>query len=362
MCLFIQCVVTVCFIICSKENQGQQIIYPNVKVETKTAVKMVSVFGNNDSFRSSPEDVRYNKYDKRVYVADTEKHRIVVFDEELNYITTFGRLGQGPGEFRRPSGIAFMSDGRIVIADWGNSRYQIFDKNYQFINMFSVSSPLPTLSYYPGIDSKDRIYVNMPGNGSLFSVYDDKGSEIKSGGELMPIPIDSSKNKQNWKLWYFFDSAVHYDIDETGKIYCAFINYPVLRILSPEFNVIREADLSKLSTAVDRLKYWERFMKKDTGYQPKLYVKDVSLDSNYFYAMLYGDAKAFIEGNIKQQMETFKLYAFSKDELHLEKEIMLELKDESSKDRFSPALHFDFSHEKNIYAIYFQKGIILFRK
>ena len=55
--------------------------------------------------------------------------RISVFDKNGKFIKSFGKLGSGPGEFRTPHGMVFDSKGRLIVADRGNHRLQILDRN-----------------------------------------------------------------------------------------------------------------------------------------------------------------------------------------------------------------------------------------
>ena len=61
-----------------------------------------------------------------VYVADTGNKRIVVFDTEGTFITEFGEVGFGDGQFDEPSGLALDSDGNLYVADTWNQRIQVF--------------------------------------------------------------------------------------------------------------------------------------------------------------------------------------------------------------------------------------------
>lgn len=77
--------------------------------------------------------------DGRVYVLDAGNHRIVVLDDDGNYITQFGSKGDGPGQFDFLDGrriglvgrsyagsVAVDEDGFIYVADVGNNRIQVF--------------------------------------------------------------------------------------------------------------------------------------------------------------------------------------------------------------------------------------------
>jgi hypothetical protein len=48
------------------------------------------------------------------------------YDANGKYLRTFGRHGQGPGEYASPSGLAQFSDGRIALRDLGNGRIDIY--------------------------------------------------------------------------------------------------------------------------------------------------------------------------------------------------------------------------------------------
>ena len=108
-------------------NMGQ------IEIEYKDPIKVLGL-ENDDLYFYHPVQVKYNPIDQKLYVVDKNNHRIVVLDEELNYITEFGRLGQGPGEFERPSGIDFDHGNNLVITDNYNHRIQILDQHFQCLS------------------------------------------------------------------------------------------------------------------------------------------------------------------------------------------------------------------------------------
>jgi sugar lactone lactonase YvrE len=62
----------------------------------------------------------------RVFVTDTGNKRIVVFDEDGNYITEFGGGGLDAGQFDEPVGVAVAEDGTVFVTDTWNQRIQSF--------------------------------------------------------------------------------------------------------------------------------------------------------------------------------------------------------------------------------------------
>ena len=61
-----------------------------------------------------------------IFVADTGNKRIVVFDEDGNYISEFGSAGLDPGQFDEPVGVAVAPSGTVYVTDTWNQRIQAF--------------------------------------------------------------------------------------------------------------------------------------------------------------------------------------------------------------------------------------------
>ena len=59
--------------------------------------------------------------------------RIVKFSRDGKYIKEWGKLGSAPGEFRTPHALALDSRGRLIVADRGNMRLQLFDQEGKFL-------------------------------------------------------------------------------------------------------------------------------------------------------------------------------------------------------------------------------------
>ncbi len=60
-------------------------------------------------------------------VADSSNHRVQRFTLDGRFHSSIGRLGRGPGELRFPYSVAVGKDGAIYVCEWGNNRVQRFD-------------------------------------------------------------------------------------------------------------------------------------------------------------------------------------------------------------------------------------------
>lgn len=69
--------------------------------------------------------------DGRIYVADRELHKVVLYDAEGKLLPGFGEPGSGRGELLNPTDVAAHPDGSIWVADTGNDRISQFTPDGQ---------------------------------------------------------------------------------------------------------------------------------------------------------------------------------------------------------------------------------------
>ncbi|MGQ9787564.1 MAG: LamG-like jellyroll fold domain-containing protein, partial [Anaerolineae bacterium] len=111
----------------------------------------------------------------RILVADSGNHRIQVFNAEGDFVSAYGGYGNGPGEFNNPQGLAVDSSGNVIVADTGNNRLQVlsFDgANFGLIRKITAgfNGPIGVTTY-----GSDRIIVADRGNNRI-KVLDGEGS------------------------------------------------------------------------------------------------------------------------------------------------------------------------------------------
>ena len=81
--------------------------------------------------------------------------RISIFTKDGKFVRSFGKFGSGPGEFRTPHAMVFDAAGRLLVADRGNVRIQIFDKDYKFLEEWKQFSRVSGMFIRNGV-----LYVN----------------------------------------------------------------------------------------------------------------------------------------------------------------------------------------------------------
>jgi DNA-binding beta-propeller fold protein YncE len=93
--------------------------------------------------------------------------RIMKFTKDGKFIKQWGRIGSAPGEFRTPHAMAFDSSGRLFVADRGNHRIQIFDQDgnhitsyYQFGRVSDIFITANDTLYAIDSESNDDRHAN----------------------------------------------------------------------------------------------------------------------------------------------------------------------------------------------------------
>ena len=85
-----------------------------------------NVQGKDGTHFGKPQDVAFLP-DGRILVADgLDNHRVMILDRSMNYIGEFGGPGKGPGQFSGVHAIAVGPEGRIFALDRSGGRINVF--------------------------------------------------------------------------------------------------------------------------------------------------------------------------------------------------------------------------------------------
>lgn len=108
-----------------------------------------------------------------LYVSDTFNNRVEIFDADGNFMSSFGKAGDGPGYFARPKGIAIDKDGHVWVADTVQDRVQVFTREGRLLLWLGGHGILPgQFSAVQGlaIDKNSRVFTSeqYPGRVQMF--------------------------------------------------------------------------------------------------------------------------------------------------------------------------------------------------
>ncbi|MDF2558168.1 MAG: repeat containing protein [Bacillales bacterium] len=143
---------------------------------------------------------------KQVYVTDATKLKVFVYDEkDGNLIFSFGKAGNGKGQFAFPYGITADKEGNIYVADTDNNNISIFTPDGKFKNYFKPVSKEDAISSPSAIRIFDeKLYVPEIQTGRV-KIFD------LNGNKLFEIMIPSEQEQLN--------SPNGIAVDKDGNIY-----------------------------------------------------------------------------------------------------------------------------------------------
>jgi hypothetical protein len=136
-----------------------------------------NVAGADSSHFAKPQDVAFLP-DGRILIADgLDNHRVMILDKDLNYLGEFGGKGAGPGQFNGIHAVAIGPEGRIFALDRSGGRINVFKttpdpKKIDFVEAWTgLSLPLDI------IVNDDAVWITdlKP---LRFIKYDFKGNQV----------------------------------------------------------------------------------------------------------------------------------------------------------------------------------------
>lgn len=220
-----------------------------------------------------------------LYITDVTQQKIMVFDSEGDYVTSFGKK-----ENKKPTDV-FIYKGKIYVPDAGNNRVNVYNEDtYQFEDYFPKSAKSnDDFLYLPTniVVKKDKIYVSDMGNGNV-KVFDIKmkylntvGTYGKNIGQFVRpkgVAVDSDEN-----LYVVDASFENVQIfDKEGKL---------LMFFGGAFDKENQGEMwlpTKVTIDYDNLKYFEQYV------DPKYKLKYLILVVNQF-----GPQKINVYGRIE---------------------------------------------------------------
>ena len=90
-----------------------------------------------------PSGIAVDRRTGAVYVADSERNCIQVFTDRGQFVRQWGTRGSGNGQFESPRDVAVAPDGTVWVADQGNARLQQFTPAGIWLGRIDLASGQP---------------------------------------------------------------------------------------------------------------------------------------------------------------------------------------------------------------------------
>ncbi len=191
----------------------------------------------------------------QIFVLDTKKTLINVYDKNGLYKKTIGRHGQGPGELQTPQRMSKTWQGEIVVEDHGARAFVYYTLDGQYSRRVMYAG---VFIFTSGIDAAGNIVgvVQTPGkngNKQVINRYDPKLNYLHSIG----YPIEWDRGEYNyfksWLKWAAFKGDhIIFAFSENYELYIHDVQGKLVQIIEKEYKPVRisEEELAHMRSVV----------------------------------------------------------------------------------------------------------------
>jgi len=234
---------------------------PRVRLVPVRKIGDVDTDDDNYAF-NTPQDLAIDP-DGNFYVLDGRNFRIQKFDKDGKFLASFGRKGQGPGEFNMPGALECDGEGRLWVSDIPG-RVIIFGPDGQYIDTLKPAGPV-------GGDSITARYMRLRGfkllkSGKLLVAEEGGGPSVVATGGGTYVTTQAQDDPDR-KLMKILDPAtgeilrrfgelqddkdaqmksllnqVRVAVDDNDQVYAAFPHQNRVEKYSPDGRVLWRAD------------------------------------------------------------------------------------------------------------------------
>ena len=198
-----------CVYVVDITNNRIQKFEPNEITGNYDFVTKWGSLGSGDGQFDHPQGVAVDS-SGHVYIADRYNHRIQKFTSSGTYLLQWGSLGSSNGQFTHPVGVFVDSSNYVYVADKHNNRIQKFASNGAYLLQWgsSGSGDGQFISPYDiAVDSSDYVYVADRDNNRI-QKFTSSGTYVDQWGSL------GAGNGE-------FDNPYEVIIDSEGYVYVA---------------------------------------------------------------------------------------------------------------------------------------------
>lgn len=216
--------------------------------EPKVSLEYVKNIGDLESDDENvlfymPADIAVDE-EGNVYVLDSGNHRIQKFDPQGNYLASFGRRGQGPGEFQYPQSIDIGAQGLMYVSDSGNQKIQILKPDG------ALEKEIKKTDAAPGIVRVRSDRMIMGQGASVFSFGMNRMEEEQELPKLIKLlDMEAEVQKEFGDQKDYKDMLVnrignryHFAVDKESNVYVSFDYQNRIEKYSPEGKLLWRAD------------------------------------------------------------------------------------------------------------------------
>ena len=153
--------------------------------------------------------------DGTVYVCDGLNARVQAFGRDGVFLRAFGQLGDAPGSFARPKGVALDRAGHVYVVDAAFNNVQIFEPDGRLLLAFgSIGSFNPAMLVHG--EQAITLHGPIPTQGEVETV-----GTITGTSPTLDITLQHSSDGTNWVTLRAFSQLVSGSANSTTHLFAA---------------------------------------------------------------------------------------------------------------------------------------------
>ncbi|MBM4061900.1 MAG: hypothetical protein FJ265_12505 [Planctomycetes bacterium] len=145
--------------------------------------QFVRAFGS-EAETGRPTGLAWDERGQRLLVLDTTGGRLLAYSQDGRLLQQAGGRGSAPGQFNYPTSLALAADGRVFVMDSLNFRVQVLGRDLQPRSRFGMVGRGPGCFAAPkgiALDSEGHVYV-VDGMFENVQIFDDAGQLLLAFG------------------------------------------------------------------------------------------------------------------------------------------------------------------------------------
>jgi hypothetical protein len=173
---------------------------------------------------------------ENIFVMDQKENKVRIFGPSGRLLSSFGRKGQGPGEFQTPSRIGFDREGDLYIHDLLGRRLQYFSRNGKWIRDLSFAG-LDLSDVL--VDSQGRFYAQNETRSAASTRFE----LTRFDAGIRPLAVIASLERMRAKLIDMADMGlpqIYICLNPRDELVWAKSTEYVIHIHAPDGKPVRE--------------------------------------------------------------------------------------------------------------------------
>ncbi len=196
-----------------------------------------------------------------LYLSGQGYGHIFALDDDLRVLRTFGRSGEGPGEFSEAPHNLYAEGNRVFGLEAGSNNAHVFSLEGDYLRSFSVDPRAVALEQGISVNNQGDVYIAsaFPMEPSSITKSDSSGTVVKTFGELLTTSYPEMLNRRL--------SGRRITVINNKYLLAVGLCVPVIEKYSLDGELIQSSDLSDTPYFRERLDYAEDLYSQANGGQ-----------------------------------------------------------------------------------------------